>query len=309
MNTVTYKLSIILPTYNGAYYVAQQIDSILAQTFEDFELIISDDGSSDRTCEILDDYARRDQRIKISKQECNLGFKRNFEFLLREATGRYVALADQDDIWIPTHIELLMNSICYSLLACGNCELVDSSGRTLGRTMKGEAGIEFIPTDMESQFHHLLYNNFVQGCTTLISRRLIDIALPIPENVRFHDYWLASVAALNSPIVYVDETIVKYRQHSKNVIGTEDNLISRMFKRGKPEAQNICESLLSRFGPLLTDLQTNQLKAAIRHYKSRYSFGPGLFCAYNTYRKYKIIYWSKSMKLRFPRILKAIIGL
>jgi glycosyltransferase involved in cell wall biosynthesis len=306
---VTDNLSIILPTYNGAYYVGQQIDSILAQTFADFELIISDDASSDQTCEILDDYARRDPRIKIRKQGCNLGFKRNFEFLLREATGRYVALADQDDIWLPTHIELLMKSIGNSLLACGNCELVDSNGCTLGRTMKGEAGLEFIPTDMESQFHHLLYNNFVQGCTALISKRLIDLALPIPENVRFHDYWLASVAALTSPIVYVDETIVKYRQHTQNVIGTEGTVLSRMLKRGKPETQMICESLLSRFGPLLTDLQTNQLKVAIRHFESRYSFGPGLFCAFNTYRKYEVIYWSQSKKTRLPRILKALVGL
>ncbi len=302
-------ISIILPTYNGANYVGQQIESIQSQTFGDFELIISDDASSDQTCEILEDYARRDPRIKIRKQKSNLGFKRNFEFLLREATGRFVALADQDDIWLPTHIELLLKSIGNSLLVCGNCELVDSNGCTLGRTMKGEAGIEFIPTDMESQFHHLLYNNFVQGCTALISRRLIDLALPIPENVRFHDYWLASVAALTSPIVYVDEIIVKYRQHSKNVIGTGDTLLRRMFVRGKPEAQKICESLLSRYGPILTDLQTNQLKVAIRHSESRYSFGPGLFCAFNTYKKYKIIYWSKSMKMRFPRIIKAIIGL
>lgn len=306
---MAYNLSIILPTYNGAYYVGPQIDSILAQTFGDFELIISDDASSDQTCEILDDYARKDPRIKIRKQGCNLGFKRNFEFLLTEATGRYVALADQDDIWIPTHIELLMKSIGNSLLACGNCELVDSTGRILGRTMKDEAGIEFVPADMESQFHHLLYNNFVQGCTALISRRLIDLALPIPENVRFHDYWLASVAALTSPIVYIDEAIVKYRQHDNNVIGTKGTVLSRMLKREKPETQMICESLLSRFGSVLTDLQTNQLKVAIRHFESRYSFGPGLYCAFNTYRKYEIIYWSQSKKTKLPRVLKALVGL
>lgn len=309
MNTVADSLSIILPTYNGAHYIGQQIDSILGQTFGNFELLISDDASSDQTCEILDDYARRDQRISIRKQERNLGFKRNFEFLLREATGRYVALADQDDIWLPTHIELLMKNIGNSLIACGNSELVDSSGRSMGKTMKDEAGIEFFPIDMESQFHHLLYNNFVQGCTALISRKLIDLALPIPDDVRFHDYWLASVAALSLPIVYVDETIVKYRQHTKNVIGAQGNLLSRMFKRGKPEAQVICESLLSRFDLLLTDLQSNQLKIAVRHYESRYSFGPGFFCAFNTYMKYEVIYWSRSTKKRLPRILKALIGL
>lgn len=306
---MTDNLSIILPTHNGMHYIGHQIDSILGQTFGDFDLLISDDASSDETFEILIDYARRDPRIKIRKQDRNLGFKRNFEFLLRESSGRYVALADQDDIWMPTHIEILLKNIGSSLIACGNSELVNSDGLSMGRTMKDEAGIEFVPSDMESQFHHLLYNNFVQGCTTLISRRLIELALPIPDNVRFHDYWLASVAALSSPIVFVDESIVKYRQHTNNVIGTESTFLSNVFKRGKPESQIICESILSRFGSLLTDLQINQLKGAIKHYESRYDFGPGLFCALNTFRNYEIIYWSRSNRLKLPRIFKALIGL
>lgn len=309
MSIVAGNLTIILPTYNGMHYIGQQIDSILGQTFGDFELLISDDASSDKTCEILDDYARRDSRIKIRKQVRNLGFKRNFEFLLGEATGCYVALADQDDIWLPNHIELLMGSIGTSLIACGNSELVDSNGHSMGRTMKDEAGIDFVPEDMESQFHHLLYNNFVQGCTALISRKLVDLALPIPDHVRFHDYWLATVAAISSPIIYVDEAIVKYRQHSSNVIGSESTWLSRVSKRGKPEAQIICESLLSRFGPTLSYLQTYQLKTAVRHCRSRYGFGPGLFCAFNTFKRYETIYWSRSKKLRLPRILKALIGL
>jgi len=301
-------ISIILPTYNGAHYICQQIDSILSQTIGDFELLISDDASSDQTCEILDDYASKDPRIKIKKQGRNLGFKRNFEFLLQESTGRYIALADQDDIWMPNHIEFLLKNIGSSLCACGNAELVDKHGRSMGKTMKDDAGIEFVPSDMESQFHHLLYNNFVQGCTALISRKLVDLALPIPNNVRFHDYWLASVATLFSPIVYVDEILVQYRQHTMNVIGSEGTLLSRMLKRGKPEMQLICESLLARYSPRLTDQQLKQLKVAIRHFESRYGFGPGLFCAFNTYRRYETIYWSRSNKLKVPRILKALVG-
>jgi glycosyltransferase involved in cell wall biosynthesis len=301
-------LTIVMPTYNGMRYLKYQIESILCQTFGDFELLISDDASSDETCEILDYYACNDPRIKIMRQARNLGFKKNFELLLRESTRPYVALADQDDIWVPNHIELLMKNIGDRLIVCANSELIDGEGRSMGRTMMNASGIEFVPSDKEAQLQYLLYGNFVQGCTTLISRNLIDLALPIPDNVRFHDYWLASVAAVFCPIVYIDEIIVKYRQHTSNVIGSDRKPLLGVLKAGRPEAQNICESLLSRFGPILQDIQISQLKEATRHWESRSGFGPGVFCAFNTFRQYEAIYWSRSHKLRWLRIIKALVG-
>lgn len=290
-------------------YLEQQLDSILSQTFENFELVISDDSSIDQTWEILEHYASKDSRIKIWRQNKNLGFKKNFEFLLRKSTGHHIALADQDDIWLPNHIELLSKNIGTNLMACGNSELIDSEGRSMSTTMKDLAAIDFIPDDGDRQFHHLMYNNFVQGCTALISRRLIDLALPIPDEVRFHDYWLAAVATISSSVIYVDEVVVKYRQHTNNVIGSGSSRFKNIFKRGKSESQTVCESLLGRFATQMSEQRALQLKEAIRHAESRQALGPGIFCALNTLKRYETIYWSRSVKLKYLRVFKALVGL
>ena len=101
------QISIAMTTYNGEKYLAEQLDSILSQTHTDWELIICDDCSTDSTWQILQEYAQKDSRIKIYKNEQNLGFKKNFEKAIGLCTGDYIALSDQDDVWFPEHLSLL----------------------------------------------------------------------------------------------------------------------------------------------------------------------------------------------------------
>ena len=104
-------ISIVLATYNGARYIREQIDSVLAQTIQDFELVVCDDGSTDDTVSILRDYALKDKRIHVYVNDHNLGFKKNFENAISKSIGDYVALCDQDDIWLPDHLEIIFTIV------------------------------------------------------------------------------------------------------------------------------------------------------------------------------------------------------
>ena len=102
-------ISVVMCTFNGDKYLEQQIDSILCQTYPIHELIIQDDCSTDRTVTIIEAYQKRDPRVKLYINEAPLGFNYNFSSAFAKAEGEYIASSDQDDIWRPDKIEILMN--------------------------------------------------------------------------------------------------------------------------------------------------------------------------------------------------------
>ena len=105
------KIDILMATYNGEKYLEEQIESILNQTYSNFRLIISDDCSTDRTCAILKEYAQKDNRIELYFQEKNLGYVKNFEFLLGKVESELYMLSDQDDYWFPEKVEKTYNKL------------------------------------------------------------------------------------------------------------------------------------------------------------------------------------------------------
>ena len=102
------KVSIVLCSYNGEQYLSEQIESILDQSYKDFELIICDDQSSDNSFNIINDFAKKDARIKAHSNSNNLGYVKNFEKGISLAKGDYIALSDQDDVWALDKIEKLL---------------------------------------------------------------------------------------------------------------------------------------------------------------------------------------------------------
>lgn len=104
-------ISIAMATYNGEKYLREQLDSILAQTVQDFELVVCDDCSTDSTVRILEEYVEKDARIKIFCNEQNLGFVKNFEKAISLCQGECIALSDQDDVWLPEHLQVLLENI------------------------------------------------------------------------------------------------------------------------------------------------------------------------------------------------------
>lgn len=224
-------VSIAMTTYNGEKFLREQIDSILAQTIQDFELVVCDDGSKDSTIEILEEYQHSDKRIKIYKNESNLGFKNNFEKAISLCDGEYIALCDQDDIWSPNHLEILKDAIKDKILACGNAELIDKDGNSLGTTFWEQEAFDSVPSsDLGKAKSILLFRGSYQGAAMMIKRQIVKTALPIPEKYTFHDSWLALVACFCGGIACVDIPILKYRRIEESVTGMRKRKRSRFYQ-------------------------------------------------------------------------------
>jgi glycosyltransferase involved in cell wall biosynthesis len=209
-------ISIAMATYNGEKYINEQIDSILKQTYQDFELIICDDCSTDNTVEVIIEVGRNDKRVRFYKNGERLGYIKNFEKAMHLCRGDYIALSDQDDIWEKSHLELLYKNIGENRLICSNALLVDVYNKSLNITMKEIIHIKNVPHDPLLIFQRLLYMNFAQGASMLIDRKLLDKAFPFPDEIP-HDYWLAILAASESKLAYNDFISLRYRQHKNSI--------------------------------------------------------------------------------------------
>lgn len=204
------KISIALCTYNGEQFLRGQLDSILGQTFRDWEIIVVDDVSTDGTWTILQAYSDGDSRFKLFKNERNLGHNRNFEKALGLCTGDYIAICDQDDVWHPDKLKCQLEAIGDHTLVYHDSEFIDEKGHAMG--LKISDKFNFYRGSAPEVF---LYLNCVSGHSILMKRELVALALPFP--IGFHyDQWLAFVAAGNGSIDFVDKALVSYRQHASN---------------------------------------------------------------------------------------------
>jgi glycosyltransferase involved in cell wall biosynthesis len=217
-------VTILLATYNGAIYLPAQLDSIRAQTHEDWTLLARDDGSSDETPEILRSYERADSRISVLRDgDGNLGVVRNFERLARNAlgtSGDTYALADQDDWWHATKLSRQLEALRASrhprTLVFTDLEVADARLRVRHPSFMAFQGIRH--PDRVS-LDRLLVQNIVVGNTAVVTRQLLELALPFPSNVHMHDWWLALCAAGAGNLVYLPEAMTRYRLHGSNVAG------------------------------------------------------------------------------------------
>lgn len=209
-------ISIALATYNGSKYLREQLDSILAQSMDDFEVVACDDCSTDETPQILEEYASKDSRFKIFSNKNNLGFKKNFEHILTLCKGEFIAFCDQDDIWEPNHLEILYKNIGENDCIGANSLIIDEKGVSQNKTLLEYWPIHVMPKNEKELFQHELYSNVIQGTASLIRASLIKQALPIPEDIKYHDYWFALVAGLNEKCKYIGDVVLKYRRHSNN---------------------------------------------------------------------------------------------
>lgn len=210
-------ISIAMTTYNGEKFLREQLDSILRQTYTDFELIICDDCSTDGTWKILAEYEKKDGRIQIHQNESNLGFKKNFEKTISFCNGEYIAFCDQDDVWEDFKLQMSLDNIGTFPLLCTNSTVTDSKLNPLGYTLKDSIGLKKIPQSKDDLIKNLIHHNFVQGTTLLCNSEFIKRHLPIPGDIIFHDWYFALWAAVENDIKYLDTPTVKYRQHNTNV--------------------------------------------------------------------------------------------
>ncbi len=223
-------VSIAMATYNGEKYLRDQIDSILKQTIQDFELIICDDCSTDTTWDILQEYQLQDKRIKCYRNDENLGLKKNFEKAIHLCVGEYIALSDQDDIWLPEHLEKLLNLIGKADLACGN-ELLFSDIANIDICQpKIKYKFTNFPAIQPLFLYSQLYcGNFLAGNSMLLKREFVYKygVLPIPDV--YHDGWFVDIATLYNGFVFTEKIITKRRIHNSNETGYINNFINKGF--------------------------------------------------------------------------------
>ena len=214
------RISIAMATYNGAKYIREQIDSILSQTLQDFELIICDDCSTDNTVDIINKYAQEDPRIRFYKNKENLGFKKNFEKAIGLCHGEYIALCDQDDVWMPNHLEILLSLIGNKMIACGNADLIDSNGKRFGLTLKEmEAFDSEFDDDLKKAYSIIYFRSPYQGASMLIKKDFFKVALPIPDDIGYHDSWFSMLSCFYGGMTYTNTIVNKYRMHGDNATG------------------------------------------------------------------------------------------
>lgn len=226
-------IDILLATYNGEKYLKEQINSILEQNYQNIHLIISDDCSTDKTREILQHYKEQDSRVTIFFQEKNLGYIRNFEFLLKQVKSNYYMLSDQDDVWLPEKVQKSIECLKQENadLVFGDLKVVDKDLNTIypsfGDFMLLNRKIKKCIGNYQVNY---LYN-CVTGCTVLAKSTTIQKVLPIPYKSKYvaHDHWIGLITSLNGKLAYMPETYILYRQHGNNQIGT--NKISHGFTK------------------------------------------------------------------------------
>jgi hypothetical protein len=221
------EIEVVLPTYNGAHYLEAQLASIYAQSLRPARVFLRDDGSTDGTLDLIAQLQQHyGNWLQVLPADGNLGCTANVNRLLEATSAVYVALADQDDLWLSGKLEASRQRLqqlekLYGadtpLLVHSDLELVDQQGRLLGLRFWCRQQLD----PARTAFLDLALTNVVTGCTVLLNRPLLNQALPIPPEALIHDWWLALVASTRGRIGVLASPGVLYRQHQANVLGAQ----------------------------------------------------------------------------------------
>lgn len=209
-------ISVCIATHNGERYIEEQIESILCQLGSTDEIIISDDGSTDKTIDIL--LAFKDKRIKIhhfkqlvKSKHSHTYVCKNFENALKYAKGEYIFLADQDDWWMPDKVERCVAALKVNILVVHQAEFCDSDLNFMTQLMYKD---RFVFKNYLSIKRGKYY-----GCTLAFRRELLNIILPFPKKLMLHDHWIGCLAELKGCVYYERVPLIKYRLHGDNTSG------------------------------------------------------------------------------------------
>ena len=251
------EIDILMATYNGEKYLKEQIESILNQSYSNFRLIISDDCSTDKTREILSEYENKDKRIKVYYQDKNMGYVRNFEFLLKQVKNEIYMLSDQDDYWLPEKIEKTYNKLNEEKadLVFTDLIVVDNNKRVINSSFNKLMNLEKKIQKTIGTYELAYLYNCVTGCTIMGKKAMLDKILPIPKKSKhlIHDHWIALVTSMNGKVVYLSEKLIEYRQHSDNQIGI--NHVTSKYKNVKQIRNHFINVKLGIFGTYIENTQ------------------------------------------------------
>lgn len=222
-------IDILMATYNGETFLRAQLDSILQQSNQDWQLIIRDDCSTDATVQIIKEYQLlRPEQIRLIRAEQPSGSaQNNFFRLLRYSTAEYVMFADQDDVWLKDKVQNTLEKMREleepygaqtPLLVHTDLAVVDAALRVINPSLFQMHNMDAA----RNQLNNIVVQNIVTGCTMMVNRALMDLVTEIPAHAVMHDMWLALIAAAFGQIGFLDRATMLYRQHGQNVKGARD---------------------------------------------------------------------------------------
>ena len=213
------RVDILLATYNSNIeYLKEQIESILNQTYKNFRLLISDDASTNTEIKaVLEQYKKQDNRVIIYIQEKNLGYNKNFEFLLRQADSQYIMFADHDDIWYPEKIEKSLEKIKKENvdLVYVNSNQINEKGEIIRENYFKYKNIPLIHGKNKLAISRCIGI----GCSQIVTKQVKDKMIPFKQNVMAHDWLAGFIANEGKGIDYIKEPLLGYRLHTSNVFG------------------------------------------------------------------------------------------
>lgn len=203
------RISVCIATFNGENYIVEQLESILNQLDENDEVIVSDDASTDNTINTINSIG--DNRIKIFRNELEKGYSKNFENAISHAKGEYIFLSDQDDVWLPNKVIIMLEKLKSSDMVVSNACIVDENlnlihpSHFMLRGVKKGFWINFIKT------------RYIGACMAF-NKRILEKALPFPNKQFYcaHDYWLTLISEFYYKVKLENEPLLKYRRHRFN---------------------------------------------------------------------------------------------
>lgn len=234
-------IDILLACYNGERFLAMQLESLFAQSDQDWRLLVRDDGSDDRTMSVVAEYAaaKPGRIVVLHCQSERKGALANFSALLAASTAPYVMCCDQDDWWSPTKVALMRARMVAlerqygpgtPLLVHSDLAVVDDSMRVIDKSFWHFQQID----PRHDRLNHLLIQNVVTGCAMMVNRSCIEASLPFPREALMHDWWLALTAAAFGALAWIPAATVHYRQHDANSLGAQKFDALRMFQKIAP---------------------------------------------------------------------------
>ena len=222
-------IDIVMATYNGEKYIKEQLDSIFAQTFTEWRLIISDDCSKDRTVAIIKEYQKDfPEKIVLIENTIPSGSaQNNFFNAVKYTTADYAMFADQDDVWLPRKIEKTFHvmkmleekyGFDIPLLVHTDLKVVDENLAVINDSIFDMQSMDW----RRCKFNNLLVQNIVTGCTILGNKKLFAFLKKTPQHSVMHDMWVALIASAFGQIGFLNESTILYRQHGKNANGAQN---------------------------------------------------------------------------------------
>lgn len=219
-------ISVCMAAYNGEQFIVQQIESIVAEIGATDELIIVDDCSTDNTVEIIKNFV--DPRIKLFSSPQNQGYVKTFVQALNYSVGEYIFLSDQDDIWVPGRVKVMLEALQTKMLVVGNCEHFGAETSFFHRFQLKQAH--------NTKSFWNIWGIFVGyrlywGCAMGFRKELLDLILPVPEVLfESHDQYFAMAANLQHSVAHLEAKVVRHRLHNSNQTPKKIRSLQKIFQ-------------------------------------------------------------------------------